>query len=376
MTLNIGITCYPTVGGSGVVATELGKVLAERGHNVHFITSSLPFRLEENVANIYFHEVEVNQYSVFRYPPYDLALASKMAEVAKRESLDILHVHYAVPHAISAHLAKEMVGDHLKIVTTLHGTDITVLGYDPSLKDMIRFGINKSDYVTAVSQDLVHQTQELLQTSKPIETVYNFVDQRLYYPKQVDGLKAEYGISEHQRVVVHVSNFRRVKRVTDVIDAFRLVREKEDAVLLLIGEGPDLPVVDEKVKQYGLEDVVYFLGNQKRINELLSMSDVKWLLSEKESFGLTILEAMACRLPVIGTDIGGIPEVIEDDENGYIVPLGDTRQVAEKTLSLFQDEEKRQEMGRKAELRTATVFAQEEIVAQYERVYHQALSET
>ncbi|MFP3488362.1 N-acetyl-alpha-D-glucosaminyl L-malate synthase BshA, partial [Staphylococcus sp. SIMBA_130] len=203
-------------GGSGVIATELGKMMAEKGHEVHFITSSVPFRLDTFHPNIYFHEVEVNQYAVFRYPPYDLTLASKMAEVIQRENLDLLHVHYAVPHAVCAFLAKEMVGGDIKIVTTLHGTDITVLGYDPSLTQLIRFGIEKSDRVTAVSNDLVDQTHRLLETDKPIDTVYNFVDERIYYPKPPADLKKSYGITEEEKVIVHISNFRAVKRVPDV----------------------------------------------------------------------------------------------------------------------------------------------------------------
>lgn len=212
MRLKIGIVCYPTVGGSGVVATELGKLLAEKGHEIHFISSSMPFRLNKVYGNIYYHEVSVNPYSVFQYPPYDLALASKIAEVAKRERLDVLHAHYAVPHAVCAVLARQMVGGKLKIVTTLHGTDITVLGYDPSLSDMIKFGIEQSDAVTAVSNALVRQTHELLDVQKPIQTVYNFVDERVYHKKNVDYLKREYGINENEKVVIHVSNFRNVKR--------------------------------------------------------------------------------------------------------------------------------------------------------------------
>ncbi|MBM7094625.1 N-acetyl-alpha-D-glucosaminyl L-malate synthase BshA [Bacillus sp. H-16] len=369
----IGITCYPTVGGSGVVATELGKSLAERGHEVHFITSSLPFRLENVNANIYFHEVEVNQYSVFRYPPYDLALASKMAEVAKREKLDILHVHYAVPHAISAHLAKEMTGNHLKVVTTLHGTDITVLGYDPSLTDMIRFGIERSDTVTAVSNDLARQTHELLGTKKQIETVYNFIDQRVYYPKDSRALREEYGISPEEKILVHVSNFRKVKRVPDVVKSFRLIRDKLKAKLILIGDGPEHRVVNELVRELGLEKEVLFLGNQKRIADLLSMSDLKLLLSEKESFGLVLLEAMACGLPVIGTNIGGIPEVINDKESGFICDLGDIEQIARKAVEILSDDNLHASMSKEAKRRAEEIFHQDLIVAQYEEIYERTI---
>lgn len=374
MTYKIGITCYPTVGGSGVVATELGKALAEKGHQVHFITSSIPFRLDGCKANIFYHEVEVNQYSVFRYPPYDIALASKMAEIAKRESLDILHVHYAIPHAISAFLAKEMVGEHLKVVTTLHGTDITVLGYDPSLSDMIRFGIERSDLVTAVSNDLVRQTMELLDTSKPIETVYNFVDHRTYFPRDAEALKEDYGIKKGQKVLVHVSNFRKVKRVPDVVQAFYEIQKEVDAVLLLIGEGPELPIVQNLIRKLGIEQKIRFLGNQKRVADLLSMSDLKLLLSEKESFGLVLLEAMACGVPAIGTDIGGIPEVIDHGENGFICPLGDIEAIAKAAIEILTDVELQQKFSENAILKVNNDFHQEKVVSQYEAVYKKVLT--
>ncbi|TMW73572.1 N-acetyl-alpha-D-glucosaminyl L-malate synthase BshA [Alteribacter natronophilus] len=369
----IGITCYPTVGGSGVVAAELGKSLAEKGHDVHFITSSLPFRLENVNANIYFHEVQVNQYSVFRYPPYDLALASKMSEVAKREGLDLLHVHYAVPHAISAHLAKEMTGNGLKVVTTLHGTDITVLGYDPSLSDMIRFGIERSDCVTAVSDDLVRQTRELLGTEKQIETVYNFIDDRVYRPNSSEALREEYGIKPDEKVIVHVSNFRKVKRVPDVVKSFAKIKEQLPAKLLLIGDGPEHPVVRELVHRLGLVDSVQFLGNQKRVADLLAMSDLKLLLSEKESFGLVLLEAMACGVPVVGTRIGGIPEVITDGECGYICELGDIDGISEKAVALLKDEALHTRMGMAARERANSVFHKDKVVRQYEELYARTL---
>lgn len=369
MTLKIGITCYPTVGGSGVVATELGKALAERGHEVHFITSSLPFRLEDGTANIFYHEVEVNQYSVFRYPPYDLALASKMADVIKREGLDLLHVHYAIPHSISAYLAKEMVDRDVKIVTTLHGTDITVLGYDPSLSDIIRFGIEKSDVVTAVSNDLVSQTKKLLNIDKPIETVYNFIDHRIYYPRDVEHLKEKYEIGKETKVISHISNFRKVKRVEDVIKVFAKVNREMDAVLLLIGEGPELTVICDLVKELGLSEQVRFLGNQRRVAELLSMSDVKLLLSEKESFGLVILEAMACGVPVIGTNIGGIPEVIEHGKNGYICTLGDIDEISSYTIHLLKNPTLQKQLAESARKRAIDTFHQDLIVAQYEKIY-------
>jgi L-malate glycosyltransferase len=369
--MKIGITCYPTVGGSGVVATELGKALAEKGHEVHFITSSLPFRLDESENNIYFHEVSVNSYAVFQHPPYDLALASKMAEVIKEEGLDILHVHYAIPHAVSAYLAKEMVDGKVKIVTTLHGTDITVLGYDPTLSDMIRFGIERSDAVTAVSGDLIKQTKELLNTNVHIDTVYNFIDERIYYPRKSEAasVKKEMGIPEQAKVMVHVSNFRKVKRVEDVVYTFQKVSALIDTHLLLIGDGPELPVIRRLVKDLGLKEKVHITGSQKRVAELLSMSDVKLLLSSKESFGLVILEAMACGVPAVGTNIGGIPEVIEHGKSGYICELGDTDKAAEYVMNIFNNPALGRKMGEAALKRAQTTFNKNDIVKQYEIIY-------
>jgi len=336
MKLKIGITCYASVGGSGVVATELGKLLAEKGHEIHFISSSMPFRLTKVYPNIYFHEVDVNQYSVFKYPPYDLALSSKMAEVAKREKLDIIHTHYAIPHAVCGILAKQMVEHEVKIVTTLHGTDITVLGEDPSLKDLIKFGIEKSDAVTAVSQSLVDQTHHLISPDKEIETMYNFIDERVYHKKEVQYLKAEYGILENEKVVIHISNFRQVKRVTDIVKTFAIINKKLQSKLLLVGDGPEMTVVSQLVRELNLQDSVLFLGKQENVAELYSISDLKLLLSEKESFGLVLLEAMACGVPCIGTNIGGIPEVIEHEKTGYICEVGDVEEQRAKQFSYLK----------------------------------------
>jgi N-acetyl-alpha-D-glucosaminyl L-malate synthase BshA len=373
MKLKIGITCYPTVGGSGVVATELGKLLAERGHEIHFISSSMPFRLNKIYCNVYYHEVAVNQYSVFQYPPYDLALASKMAEVAKREQLDLLHVHYAIPHAVCAYLAKQMVGESLKIVTTLHGTDITVLGYDPSLTGLIQFGIEKSDYVTAVSRSLVEQTYELIQPKKDIHTVYNFIDERIYQKKDTAHLKKEYGIKEEEKVIIHVSNFRKVKRVQDVIHVFNRIQKEVPSKLLLVGDGPEYTLIASLIKQLKLEEKVLFLGKQENVEELFSISDLKLLLSEKESFGLVLLEAMACGVPCIGTRIGGIPEVIEDGKTGYICELGDIKEIAAKAVAVLKDEKLHQSMADNAVTAVQQRFNSDKIVSQYEAIYYSVL---
>ncbi|TYS58225.1 N-acetyl-alpha-D-glucosaminyl L-malate synthase BshA [Sutcliffiella horikoshii] len=373
MKLKIGITCYPTVGGSGVIATELGKLLAEKGHEIHFISSSMPFRLNKVYSNIYYHEVQVNQYSVFQYPPYDLALASKMAEVAKREKLDLLHVHYAIPHAVCAYLAKKMTDDKLKIVTTLHGTDITVLGYDPSLNDMIRFGIEGSDVVTAVSESLVQQTYDLLQPKKAIQTVYNFIDERVYFKKDTQDLKTQYGISDDEKVIIHVSNFRKVKRVQDVVKSFHLIEKQVPSKLLLVGDGPEISVVCNLVKELGLKDKVLFLGKQENLEDLYSISDLMLLLSEKESFGLVLLEAMACGVPSVGTKIGGIPEVIDDGKTGYLSDVGDVEDIAENAVKILESATLHKKFAENAISRVKEHFSSQRIVEQYEDMYKQLI---
>ncbi|KYG88917.1 N-acetyl-alpha-D-glucosaminyl L-malate synthase BshA [[Bacillus] sp. KCTC 13219] len=371
--LKIGITCYPTVGGSGVIATELGKMLAERGHEIHFITSSVPFRLNKIYSNIFFHEVEVNNYSVFQYSPYDIALASKMADVIQNEGLDILHVHYAVPHAVCAVLAKAMSKKDVRIITTLHGTDITVLGQDSGLTQAIKYGIEQSDIVTAVSNALKEQTYELIDTKKPIETVYNFVDENIFKPFNAEYLKEQFGIKPYEKVLIHVSNFRKIKNLPDVIESFMKVRMQMDAKLILVGDGPEKHRVMEQVKNTPYSGDVLFLGKQENIAELYAISDLKLLLSEKESFGLVLLEAMACGVPGIGTTIGGIPEVIEHGRNGYLVALHDTNAVADYAISLLQDETKLQQF-RDAATRTAQEkFQSTKIIGQYESLYERLL---
>ena len=372
--LKIGITCYPTVGGSGVVATELGKMLAEKGHEIHFISSSIPFRLNKIYRNIYYHQVEVNQYSVFQYPPYDIALASKMAEVANREKLDLLHVHYAIPHAVCAILAKQMSHRDFKIVTTLHGTDITVLGYDPSLTDAIKFGIEKSDVVTAVSKALVDQTYELINPDKQIETVYNFIDDRIYKKSDAGLLRSDFEIREDEKVIIHVSNFRPVKRVKDVVKSFAKIAAAMPAKLLLVGDGPEMTIVCKLVREYRLEDQVIFLGKQENLEELYSISDLMLLLSEKESFGLVALEAMACGVPCIGTNVGGMPEVINHGVNGFICEVGDIEDISSKALSVLNDQVLHQQFSNQSVYTAKSTFKAEQIVEQYEQIYFNLLN--
>lgn len=367
--LKIGITCYPSVGGSGIIATELGKQLAEKGHEIHFITSSIPFRLNTYHPNIHFHEVEVNQYAVFKYPPYDLTLASKIAEVAERENLDIIHAHYALPHAVCAYLAKQMLKRNIGIVTTLHGTDITVLGYDPSLKDLIRFAIEASDRVTVVSSALAAETYDLIKPEKKIETIYNFIDERVYLKKNTAAIKEKHGILPDDKVVIHVSNFRKVKRVQDVIRVFRNIAGKTKAKLLLVGDGPEKSTACELVRKYGLEDQVLMLGNQDRVEELYSISDLKLLLSEKESFGLVLLEAMACGVPCIGTNIGGIPEVIKNNVSGFLVDVSDVAAATDRAMSILEDEQLSKRFTEAAMEILKNEFSSQKIVSQYEQIY-------
>lgn len=374
MKLKIGIVCYPTVGGSGVIATELGKMLAEKGHEIHFITSNMPFRLKKMYPNIFFHLVEVNQYAVFQYSPYDIQLASKIAEVADREKLQIIHVHYAIPHAICALLARQMAETDFKIVTTLHGTDITVLGQDSSLKKAIQFGIEKSDEVTAVSNALVDETHLLITPMKPIRTVYNFIDERIYYKMDANHqLKADFGVKEDEKVIIHVSNFRPVKRVKDVIESFQKITEMIPAKLLLVGDGPEMGKISQMVDERHLTKQVLFLGKQENLEELYAISDLLLLLSEKESFGLVALEAMACGVPCVGTNTGGIPEVIENGRTGYICEVGDIDMISSMSLKILQDDELHWQFSKAGIKRARTQFSSGKILNQYEDIYYQLM---
>ncbi|KIL75112.1 Glycosyl transferase, group 1 family protein [Bacillus badius] len=358
------------------MASELGKLLAEKGHEIHFITTGRPFRLNRMYPNIYFHQVDVNQYSVFQYPPYEIALANKIAEIIKREELDILHVHYAIPHAVCAILGRQIARSSIKIVTTLHGTDITVLGHDPSLSAAIRFGIEESDAVTAVSHALISQTMDVIYPKKKIQPIYNFIDERVYRKRPAnDQLRHELGIADEDKVIMHVSNFRSVKRVPDVVRVFKRVREKMPAKLLLVGDGPEMTIVCKLVSELQLEGSVLFLGKQDNLEELYALSDLLLLLSEKESFGLVLLEAMACGVPCIGTNVGGIPEVIEHGRNGFTSELGDIESMTAQALQLLTDEEFYQKASEQALKTVQTRFDSQKIVHEYETLYFNLLLE-
>lgn len=340
--MKIGITCYPTYGGSGVVATELGKALAERGHTIHFISYAMPFRLTEFSENIFYHEVDVSNYPLFEYPPYSISLASKMADVAIFEKLDLLHVHYAIPHAISAFLAKEILRDKysgtkdLKFITTLHGTDITLVGLDPNFTDAVRLGINQSNGVTAVSTYLRDHTIRDFQPKTDIEVISNFVDTEKFKRGDCPQFRDAFAKPD-EPILIHLSNFRPLKRVKDVVKTFELVNRQLPSRLLLVGDGPDRADAERLSRELGVSDRIRFLGRQEAIVGLLCISDVMLMPSESETFGLAALEAMACSVPVVATNIGGLPELIADGETGYLCNLGDTGAMAERTLHLLHD---------------------------------------
>ncbi|ARD49470.1 N-acetyl-alpha-D-glucosaminyl L-malate synthase BshA [Sporosarcina sp. P33] len=369
--LKVGVICYPSLGGSGVVATELGLKMADKGHEMHYITSSKPFRFLDVHPNIQFHEVTIEGYAVFKYPPYDIALANCIAQVIESEKLDLLHVHYAVPHAISAILAKDMAESEIGIITTLHGTDVTILGRDPALKNTLSYGINKSDRVTAVSRSLRNETIELLHPTTAIQTIYNFIDEEKYYPRKNSHLREQLGLAPDERVIIHISNFRKVKRIPDIIESFRLIDRKHKAKLLLVGEGPEKFDLEEYTEENGLQDDILFLGKRDDLPELLSISDVMLLLSEKEAFGLVLLEAFACGVPAVATAIGGIPEVVQDGSNGFLVQLGDVQAVAARVTHLLSDPVLHQQMKEKAIQTVQEEFSSEAIVAQYEKLYYE-----
>ena len=368
--MNIGITCYPTVGGSGAVATELGKQLARRGHSIHFVSYRLPFRLDEVNGNVLFHEVDLTTYSLFEYPPHDLALAAKMAEVARENRLDLFHVHYAIPHAITGLLAQQMLGPQApRLVTTLHGTDITLVGLDHSFFEITRFGIERSQGVTAVSEFLKRMTIEEFEVAHPIEVIPNFVDLSLYTPRA----PREPASLTRDKVLLHVSNFRPVKRVLDVVRIFERVNREVPSMLLMAGEGPERSSAHALARRLGLHERVRFLGRQHHVEEIMTQADVLLLPSELESFGLSALEAMACGVPVVGSDAGGLPEVVKHTETGFLLPVGDVDGMAARTLEILKDDEHRRGLGQAGRRRAAALFGADRVVSDYERYYERIL---
>ncbi len=372
--MKIGITCYPTYGGSGVVATELGKALAKRGHQIHFISYAIPMRLNGFMNNIFYHEVEMSTYPLFEFPLYTPALASKMVEVTKFEKLDLIHAHYAVPHATSAYLAKQILADdNLRIVTTLHGTDITLVGLEPSFLPVMKFSIEKSDGVTAVSRFLKEKTLTNYNVQKDIEVIPNFVDTQLF--TRMEKPDARNAIApKGEKVLIHISNFRLVKRVTDVIRIFDLVQKKIPSKLLLVGDGPDRSSCENLSRELKLEDRVMFLGKQAELVELLSASDLFLMPSQSESFGLSALEAMSCGVPVVSSSVGGLPELNVHGETGYIAEIGDVERMAKYAIELLTNDTRREMFAKAGRRRAVENFDIEQIVAQYERHYERILN--
>jgi N-acetyl-alpha-D-glucosaminyl L-malate synthase BshA len=371
--MNIGITCYPTYGGSGVVATELGKALAEKGHSVHFISYAMPMRLNGFMDNVSFHEVEISNYPLFDFPLYTIALASKMVEVARYEKLELLHCHYAIPHATSAYLAKQMLADHpIKVITTLHGTDITLVGLEPSFLPMMKFSIEQSDGVTAVSRFLKEKTLTNYGINKEIEVIPNFVDTTKY--RRIDAQEVlKYCAPNREKVLIHTSNFRKVKRVQDVIRIFFEVKKKVHCRLLLVGDGPERSSCELLARELGVQDSVKFLGKQNEIVPLLSAADLFLMPSQSESFGLSALEAMACEVPVISSSVGGLPELQIHGETGYIAEIGDIDRMARYAIDLLTNPSKHRLFAQAARKR-AMEFEMTKIVRLYERYYERILT--
>lgn len=374
--MNVGITCWPTYGGSGAVATELGMALAVKGHEVHFITYRQPFRLPRFLPRVYLHEVDVGKYPLFEYPPYDLALAVRMHEVVRSHKLDLLHVHYAIPHATSAWIAKEMLrkdGEDITVITTLHGTDITLVGQDRSYYPITRFSIEKSDAITAVSQFLKRETIAAFGcTGCDVEVIYNFVDGEVYrrsrYPAQLREVAGD------KKVLLHVSNFRTVKRVRDVVRIFAQVQREIPSVLVMVGDGPDRADAEDEAREQGLTGAVHFLGKIDTVAPLLSSSDLFLLPSNFESFGLSALEALACGVPVVGSDAGGLPEVVREGVTGMLRPVGDVEAMVRASIEILSDPARWRAMSEAAAADARERFSRDQVVAQYEALYVETIA--
>lgn len=373
--MTVGVVCYPTFGGSGVVATELGTYLARKGHKVHFITYSQPVRLDILEENIYYHEVNVHDYPLFQYQPYELALSSKMVDTVLNEGIELLHVHYAIPHAYAAYMAKQILMDkgiNIPIVTTLHGTDITLVGRNPSYKPAVTFSINHSDYVTSVSEDLKKETLKFFVVRKDIEVIPNFVDLGLY---RGDQKCTRSGLAHPgQKIITHISNFRRVKRIMDIVEIFALTHEKVPSRLIMIGDGPERERAESRARELGVLEDVVFLGKTNEVERILTLSDLFLLPSETESFGLAALEAMAAGVPVISSNAGGLPEVNIHGKTGYTANVGDVKKMARYSTDILTDEKLHKQMSANA-LDQANKFSMDKVLPLYENLYERALSE-
>jgi N-acetyl-alpha-D-glucosaminyl L-malate synthase BshA len=369
--MKIGIVCYPTFGGSGVLATELGKALAEKGHEIHFITYQQPVRLNGFHANIFYHEVRVPTYPLFDYPPYELALASTMVDVILNHDLDLIHAHYAIPHASAAYTAKQIVkqktGRSVPVITTLHGTDITLVGRDKTYEPVVTFSINESDSITAVSENLKEETYKHFDIKKDIEVIHNFVDVQRYNKKPVAAFRQVIA-PNNEKIIIHASNFRKIKRIDNVMEIFKNIHAAVPAKLLMVGDGPERPLAEDLTRQYGLEADVRFLGKQEQMEEILAVSDVFLLPSEYESFGLAALEAMAASTVVISTDAGGLNEININGETGFTSAIGDVESMSKNAITLLQDEAKLKTFKHNA-LKEAKLFDIHHIIPKYEALY-------
>ena len=374
--MKIGINCYPTYGGSGVVATELGKALALQGHQVHFISYAMPHRLSSFVENIYYHEVEMSNYPLFEHQLYGLSLTSKMLEVIEYEELDLLHVHYAIPHAISGYLAKQILkksNKDIKLVTTLHGTDITLAGLEPSFLPLVKFSIEESDGVTAVSRFLKEKTITNYHIDKEIEVIHNFIDTKTYKP-QPNEIFRKHIAPEGEKILVHVSNFRKVKRVSDTILILEQVKKELPCKLLLVGDGPDRSDCERLARELNLQEDVKFLGKQDNLPEILSASDLFLMPSQSESFGLSALEAMSCGVPVVSSSVGGLPELILQNETGFIAEFGDVDRMAKYTIDLLKNDRKRKIFSKNSRNRAIKNFETNLLIPKYIEYYEKILS--
>ena len=372
--MNIGIVCYPTFGGSGVLATELGKALADKGHNIHFITYQQPVRLTGFSANIFYHEVRVPTYPLFDFPPYETALASTMVDVIRNNDLDLLHVHYAIPHAAAAYMAKQILkeeGKNIPVITTLHGTDITLVGKDKTYAPVVAFSINQSDAITAVSKNLRQETYNTFAIEKEIQVIYNFVDVVRFNTKPIDAFRKVLA-PEGERILVHASNFRKLKRVSDVIHIFDTVKKQIPSKLLLVGDGPERPMIEELSRDLNICDDIRFVGKQQDIEEIFAISDLFLLPSEYESFGLAALEAMAAGAPVVTTNAGGLPEIIVQGKCGYMANVGDVAAMSRYAIDILKDDERLKTFKTEARLQAAK-FDIHNIIPEYEKLYGKVL---
>ncbi len=374
--MRIGIVCYPTFGGSGVLATELGKALADKGHQVHFITYQQPVRLNEFNANIFYHEVRVTTYPLFDYPPYETALSSAMVDVINNHQLDLLHVHYAIPHASAAYLAKKIVeaqsGRYIPVITTLHGTDITLVGRDKTFAPVVAFSINESDAITAVSQNLRDETYRTFPIEKEITVIHNFVDTHRFHKKPIDAFRRVIA-PNGERILMHASNFRKIKRVQDIVRIFEIVHKKIPSKLLFVGDGPERSDAESLCRELNISDDTRFVGKQEQMEEILAVADLFLLTSEYESFGLAALEAMAAGVPVVSTNAGGLPEIAIQGKTGYLDDVGDIHSMSNHAISILENDETLKKFKASA-LAHAKNFDIHHVVPQYEALYNKFLS--